>query len=126
MKHYFLVAKEVGDLTRIFCAVLESDQQRKRRLPWLRWGSGRRGLAGFVVDGERLTIPSDDFFKQDPVALLRLFHVAQEHELDIHPRALRAVTQSLRLIDALLREDPEARSEERRVGKECRSRWSPS
>ena len=108
MKHYFLVAKEVGDLTRIFCAVLESDQQRKRRLPWLRWGSGRRGLEGFVVDGERLTIPSDDFFKQDPVALLRLFHVAQEHELDIHPRALRAVTQSLRLIDARLREDPEA------------------
>src|SRR5436190_761942 len=108
MKHYFLVAKEVGDLTRIFCAVLESDQQRKRRLPWLRWGSGRRGLEGFVVDGERLTIASDDFFKQDPVALLRLFHVAQEHELDIHPRALRAVTQSLRLIDARLRENPEA------------------
>src|SRR5437763_6632343 len=108
MKHYFLVAKEVGDLTRIFCAVLESDQQRKRRLPWLRWGSGRRGLEGFVVAGERLTIASDDFFKQDPVALLRLFHVAQEHELDIHPRALRAVTQSLRLIDARLRENPEA------------------
>src|SRR6266404_4903611 len=40
MKHYFLVAKEVGDLTRIFCAVLEADQQRKKRLPWLRWGSG--------------------------------------------------------------------------------------
>src|ERR1051325_3483212 len=108
MKHYFLVAKEVGDLTRIFCAVLESDQQRKRRLPWLRWGSGRRGPEGFVVDGERLTIPSAAFFQQDPVALLRLFHVAQEHELDIHPRALRAVTQSLRLIDARLREDPEA------------------
>lgn len=108
MKHYFLVAKEVGDLTRIFCAVLESDQQRKRRLPWLRWGSGRRGLEGFVLDAERLTIASDDFFKQDPVALLRLFHVAQEHELDIHPRALRAVTQSLRLIDARLRENPEA------------------
>ena len=108
MKHYFLVAKDVGDLTRIFCAVLEADQQRKRRLPWLRWGAARRGLNGFVIDGERLTIPSDDFFKQDPVALLRLFHVAQEHDLDIHPRALRAATQSLRLIDARLREDPEA------------------
>src|ERR1043166_2562493 len=34
MKHYFLVAKEVGNLTLFFCAVLESDQQRKRRLPW--------------------------------------------------------------------------------------------
>jgi [protein-PII] uridylyltransferase len=108
MKHYFLVAKDVGDLTRIFCAVLEADQQRRRRLPWLRWGTGRRGLDSFVIDGQRLTIPSDDFFKQDPVALLRLFHVAQQHDLDIHPRALRAATQSLRLVDARLREDPEA------------------
>src|SRR5713226_8361871 len=107
MKHYFLVAKDVGDLTRIFCAILEIDQQGKRRLSWLRWGSGRRALGGFGVDGDRLTIPSEDFFAKDPVALLRLFHVAQEHDLDIHPRALRAVTQSLRLIDARLREDPE-------------------
>ena len=108
MKHYFLVAKDVGDLTRIFCAILEIDQKGKRRLSWLRWGQSRRRLDGFGLDGDRLTVPSDDFFTKDPVALLRLFHVAQEHDLDIHPRALRAVTQSLRLIDTKLREDPEA------------------
>jgi [protein-PII] uridylyltransferase len=108
MKHYFLVAKDVGDLTRIFCAILEADQKHKRRLSWVRWGSARRALAGFVVDGERLTIPSEDYFKKDPVALLRLFHVAQQQELDIHPRALRAASQSLRLINQKLREDPEA------------------
>ncbi len=106
MKHYFLVAKDVGDLTRIFCAILEADQKRKRRLSWVRWGIGRRGLDGFVLDGERLTIPSEDFFKKDPVALLRLFHVAQQHELDIHPRALRRVGQSLRLIDAQAAREP--------------------
>ncbi len=108
MKHYFLVAKDVGDLTRIFCAILQIDQKRRRRLSWLRWGAGRRALDGFILDGGRLTIPSEDFFQKDPVALLRLFHVAQMHELDIHPRALRAATQSLRLIDAQVREDPEA------------------
>ena len=108
MKHYFLVAKDVGDLTRIFCAILEADQKRKHRLSWVRWGSGRRALGGFTVEREWLTIPSEDFFKTDPVALLRLFHVAQEHDLDIHPRALRAASQSLRLIDQRLREDAEA------------------
>jgi [protein-PII] uridylyltransferase len=108
MKHYFLVAKDVGDLTRIFCAILEIDQKGKRRLSWLRWGPARRRLGGFTVDGDRLTIPTEDFFKKDPVALIRLFHVAQEHDLDIHPRALLAATQSLRLVDAKLREDPEA------------------
>ncbi|HZT87645.1 MAG TPA: [protein-PII] uridylyltransferase [Stellaceae bacterium] len=108
MKHYFLVAKDVGDLTRIFCAILENDQRRPRRLGWMRWGGGKRQLGGFVIDGERLTVPSEDFFEKDPVGLIRLFYVAQQHGLDIHPRALRAVTQALRLIDAGLREDPEA------------------
>ena len=108
MKHYFLVAKDVGDLTRIFCAILEADQKHKSRLSWMRWGNARRALGGFVVDRERLTIPAEDFFKKDPVALLRLFHVAQQHELDIHPRALRAATQSLKLINRQLRENPEA------------------
>ena len=28
MKHYFLVAKDVGDLTRIFCAALEEEQSQ--------------------------------------------------------------------------------------------------
>jgi [protein-PII] uridylyltransferase len=28
MKHYFLVAKDVGDLTRIFCAALEEEQAK--------------------------------------------------------------------------------------------------
>src|ERR1700737_3895815 len=101
MKDYFLVAKDVGDLTRIFCAILEADQKRKRRLSWVRWGAGRRALGGFVLDGEWLTIPAEDFFTKDPVVLLRLFHVAQEHGLDIHPRALRAASQSLRFVDRL-------------------------
>jgi [protein-PII] uridylyltransferase len=108
MKDYFLVAKDVGDLTRIFCAILESDQKRKRRLSWVRWGPGRRALGGFILDGERLTIPNEDFFAKDPAALIRLFHIAQQHDLDIHPRALRAASQSLNLIDQRLREDPEA------------------
>jgi [protein-PII] uridylyltransferase len=108
MKHYFLIAKDVGDLTRIFCAILQVDQKKRSRLSWLRWGGGKRALGGFVLDGEWLTIPSEDCFKTDPVGLLRLFHVAQEHDLDIHPRALRAVTQSLRLVNAELRDNPEA------------------
>jgi [protein-PII] uridylyltransferase len=34
MKHYFLIAKDVGDLTRILCAVLEDQQKKTRfRLP---------------------------------------------------------------------------------------------
>jgi [protein-PII] uridylyltransferase len=107
MKHYFLITKDVGDLTRIFCALLEAEQQKPGRFSWRNWGA-KRTLDGFVVDNGRLDVASDSAFRDDPLNLLKLFHVAQEHELDIHPRALRLVTQSLRLIDHGLRNDPAA------------------
>ncbi len=108
MKHYFLVAKDVGDLTRIFCAQLEIEQERRPRFTWKPWGLRRRSIAGFIVDAGRLDVQSETAFRDDPVNLLRLFHVAQEHGLDINPRALRLITQSLKLIDTRLRADPEA------------------
>ncbi len=43
MKHYFLIAKDVGDLTRIFCAVLEAQEMKKvPRLTELISGLARR------------------------------------------------------------------------------------
>jgi [protein-PII] uridylyltransferase len=108
MKHYFLIAKDVGDLTRIFCALLESEQQRVPLLSLRRWGFGKRQIAGFTIDGGRLNVASEQSFHDDPINVIRLFHVAQEHELDIHPHALRLITRSLKLIDADLRTNPEA------------------
>ncbi len=107
MKHYFLIAKDVGDLTRIFCALLESEQHRQPLFSWRRWGR-KRHVAGFTVDANRLDVASESAFRDDPVNFLRLFHAADEHGLDIHPHALRLITQSLKLIDGRLREDPEA------------------
>ncbi|MBV8410719.1 MAG: [protein-PII] uridylyltransferase, partial [Alphaproteobacteria bacterium] len=106
-KHYYLHAKLVGDLTRIFVAALEDSRRRKPRLAAL-WQTLRpRELEGFRLDGERLAVASPDAFTKDPVAILRLFHVAQENDLDIHPATLRLITQNLRLVDRL-RSDPDA------------------
>ena len=108
MKHYYLVAKDVGDLTRILCAAIESQNQRRPRFQLPRFSLKRRDLGGFVLEGERLAVPSDDAFAKDPVNLLRLFHVAQAHDLDIHPRTLQLVTRHLDRIDAKLRNNAEA------------------
>lgn len=106
-KHYYLHAKTVGDLTRIFVAALEDSRRRKPKLAAL-WQSLRpRQLEGFRLDGERVAVASSDAFAKDPVAILRLFHVAQENDLDIHPATLRLITQNIRLVDRL-RNDPEA------------------
>jgi [protein-PII] uridylyltransferase len=108
MKHYFLIAKDVGDLTRIFCAVLEAEHRHQPRFSLKRWGFGKRSVDGFTVDSGRLDVASENQFRDDPIALIRLFHVAQKQGLDIHPHALRLITQSLKLIDNDLRNNPEA------------------
>jgi [protein-PII] uridylyltransferase len=106
-KHYYLHAKLVGDLTRIFVAALEDSRRRKPKLAAL-WQSLRpRELEGFRLDGERLAVASPDQFVKDPVAILRLFHVAQENDLDIHPATLRIITHNIKLVDRL-RSDAEA------------------
>ena len=107
MKHYFLIAKDVGDLTRVLCAVLE-DQQKKRA--FFRLGLPRRKakMDGFVDDRGRITVAKKDAFKSDPLKLIRIFYEAQKHELDIHPEALRLITRDLAGIDNDLRIDPEA------------------
>jgi [protein-PII] uridylyltransferase len=107
MKHYYLHAKIVGDLTRIFVAALEDSSRRKPKLAAF-WQSLRpKQLEGFRLDGERLSASSPEMFEKDPVAILRLFHVAQENGLDVHPATLRLITHSIRLVDRL-RTDPEA------------------
>ncbi len=108
MKRYYLVAKEVGDLTRIFCAALESEFNRKPSRGFARLLSRRREIDGFPLEGDRLTIRDEAVLTESPVTFLRLFHVAQERGVDIHPAALRAITRHLNLVDATLRRDPEA------------------
>lgn len=108
MKHYFLVAKDVGDLTRIFCANLEAEQQKKSRFAIARFGLRRRKLKGYLVESGRLNVASDDDFKNAPIKMLDLFHLAQEKQLDVHPNALRLIRQDLKLINRKLRADKAA------------------
>jgi [protein-PII] uridylyltransferase len=62
----------------------------------------------FVVDNNRIKIADADVFKRDPVNLIRMFHIAQRHNLAFHPDAMRAASRLLGLIDTKLREDKEA------------------
>src|ERR1700753_1572986 len=116
MKHYFLIAKDVGDLTAILCAKLE-DQEAKpapvlsRMMARLRPNTVRRRVPDsddFIVDNNRIHLAAPDVFKHDPVNLIRIFRLAQKNNLAFHPDAMRTVTRSLKLIDSELRDNPEA------------------
>lgn len=109
MKFYFLMAKDVGNLTRVLCATLEDQHKKKQgffRLPLM--ARRRLSVDGFKVDGDRLTVETENSFRKDPVKLIRLFYEAQQNDLDIHPEALRLITRDLKLVNKELRADPEA------------------
>ncbi|WP_019906390.1 [protein-PII] uridylyltransferase [Methylobacterium sp. 77] len=115
MKAYFLIAKEVGDLTAIVCAALEA--RHAKRTPVLdRWiGRFRDRFRATAIEAEdftddhgRINLRTGDAFSRDPVNLIRLFWLADRHNLPIHPDATRVATRSLRLIGHSLRSDPDA------------------
>jgi len=108
MKHYYLTAKTVGDLTRNLCAVLDEQHKKQQQRFTLLTNLFKRNVDGFGVDAGRLTLGDKDVFVKNPLLMFKMFYVAQEHDLDIHPFALKQLRSNLRLVDNDLRNDPEA------------------
>jgi len=106
MHHYFLMAKQVGTLTGLFLAHLDETFARSR--PRFALPRRRRKLEGFVLDRGRLAAPTDDFFAEDPIRLIRLFALADHYELDIHPMTMRQAGRDAKLVDGKVRRDPVA------------------
>jgi [protein-PII] uridylyltransferase len=115
MKHYFLIAKDVGDLTAILCAKLEDRQAKpmpvlSRMMAKLRPRT-RHSLSeteDFLVDYNRINVADETVFSRDPVNLIRIFHLAQKYNLALHPDAMHGATRALKLVDQELRENEEA------------------
>lgn len=115
MKHYFLVAKDVGDLTTILCSALEMVQLKETSrissmMPTLNWKKRRevRRKSDFRFDNDRINIVDADVFKRDPLNILRLFVESARADAYLHPDAIRQLRQSIRLIDKQFRDNPQA------------------
>jgi [protein-PII] uridylyltransferase len=113
MKRYFLVAKDVGDLTRIFCTSLEFNAKPRDMMglvlsPFRRGRAVIKGETDFVIDSGRLNTARPDVFEKRPVNLIKCFVLAGQLDLLFHPDAIKAITRSLRLIGHDLRSSKEA------------------
>ncbi|MBS0386700.1 MAG: [protein-PII] uridylyltransferase [Proteobacteria bacterium] len=113
MKRYFLVAKQVGGLTRVLCAKLEAEHAKSAPRGLQRFLAPPRrkapsAEAGFHVDGGRLN--ADDNALEIPANLIRLFAVADKRGLDIHPDALREVSRRARSLGPAWRKDEASRA----------------
>lgn len=112
MKHYYRAAKDVGDLTRIVCAALDAEARSAKardRSLLARFRRGAKGLGrDYRLQAGRLTMARADLFEKRPQAMIELFTLAQDHDLDLHPDALKAVRRNLARVDADLRRDLDA------------------
>ncbi|WP_333839638.1 [protein-PII] uridylyltransferase [Novosphingobium sp.] len=109
MQFFFLQATQVGSLTGVFMSQL--DEQFARTKPGffaaLRQRR-RRKIAGFPIVADKVSVPSDEFFADDPARLVEIFVVADKHGLEIHPDAMRLARRDAGLIDGAVRKDPRA------------------
>jgi [protein-PII] uridylyltransferase len=113
MRRYFLVARDVGALTRAMSAKLEARHQKtaqglSRLMTPFRPARRKLEIDGFWIDQGRLSVEGPEVFAADPVKLLTLFTAADKQDLDLHPDAFSAVTRSLSLVTPRLRRDPAA------------------
>ena len=114
MKRYFLVAKDVGDLTRIICTSLEFDHAKPLDVvgrvlaPFKRGKVAIKGETDFVIEGGRLNIAGPDVFQKDPKNLIKGFMLAGRHDVHLHPDAIKAIRRSFRLIGHELKNDRQA------------------
>jgi len=113
MRRYFLIAKDVGALTRVFAAKLEADQVKMAPKGISRFIPGRKvkrkplAEPGFHEIGGRLDVDAQ-IFAEDPVNLLRLFRIADQRNLDLHPDAFTAASRTINLITSAVRRDRHA------------------
>ena len=113
MRRYFLIAKDVGALTRVFAAKLEAERVKLAPKGISRFLPGRNTKRkpldepGFHELGGRLDV-EPEVFATDPVNLLRLFRIADQRNLDLHPDAFTAATRAAGLITSAVRRDRHA------------------
>jgi [protein-PII] uridylyltransferase len=115
MRHYFLVAKEVGELTGIVCSALEMKQLKSlpaldtllKPFSWRRRAKLRR-TSDFRIENGRISSVYKETFAKDPVNFIRLFTLADEHQVSFAPGVLRQMRANSRLIDDKLRSNPAA------------------
>jgi len=79
MVRYFQYARDVGTLTRIFCAVLEEENLRIPHAPFAQEALARTIRPEFMMDGGRLQFAPHVTLHDQPTLAVELFYEAQQH-----------------------------------------------
>ena len=107
MKRYFLATKTVGNLTRIFCAAIETEFNKPLRMSFLSFKK-RVNTIPFTLEVGRLFSQKRELLTENPINIIKLFHISHINNIDIHPKTLRQITSLRKLINSKVRQNLEA------------------
>ncbi|MEM8554124.1 MAG: [protein-PII] uridylyltransferase [Pseudomonadota bacterium] len=108
MQDYFRHATTVGDLTRIFLTAIEATHATQTSRLTQIFARRPNVPEGYKIQQSRLRHIDETAFLADRLNILRVFEVALQTELLIHPDTMRLIAANLDLIDAQMRNDPDA------------------
>ena len=109
MKHYFMTAKEVGNLTRIVCASLEEKSIKKDPTVYevldnlLSFRKKDNKETNFYIKKGRLHTKDNFSFNENKLDLIRLFIIADQDNVLLSPEIIQSTNRSLKIIDNDLR-----------------------
>ncbi|MEO5367024.1 MAG: [protein-PII] uridylyltransferase, partial [Magnetococcus sp. WYHC-3] len=93
MRRYYQVANQVGALSQIFL------QKYEEELTMARGPAACQPLEDvFELLGDKIHLRDEAALEENPVRLMRLFHISQRRQRAIHPEAVRMVTRNLHLV----------------------------
>ena len=104
MKRYFLAAKTVGNLTRIFCAAIETEFNKPLRLNFLSFKK-KENVDPFIIEVGRIYSNERALLNENPINLIKLFFISHNTNIDIHPKTLRQITSLTKSINFEVRHD---------------------
>jgi [protein-PII] uridylyltransferase len=108
MQDYFRHATRVGELTRIFLTAQEANHVKSEPLLTRLMPRRRKARHPYTIKQNRITVANEAAFFADPLNMLRIFEEALRTGTLLHPDAMRLLAANLHLIDARLRDNPEA------------------
>lgn len=96
MRRYFRHARDIGFLTSVVSAAA-LDKKAGFAAPVKR-------VDGFQIRGDKIHFDTDTPI---PLEMMKIFRVAQQEHVEVHPDALRQIRRNLRKFDEVARNDPD-------------------
>ena len=98
MTRYYKMTRDVGALSYFVLASVLDDVQAEGSLSLPNFLIPRSEIEGFQIQNNRLRATKAKQFDERPVDLIRIFRVALDEGMEIHPKTLQTITQKARLV----------------------------